>query len=228
MSKSKFCDTCKCLREEEAKYCIQCGVQLRSIGMESLALDEVNCENICRFLVDVLGYKGASWYEEHSIIAKYETDSNSPKGRELLLIPEDVLFIDIEDDHICIFAYLELRKNPSNDIKFFKLLNSLNNINSVFSNISYVDPGEEEGEIEEDENLKTSNYVEKYGKLKWSLKIPHIPTLPLIHLYRLCHGGFERAVSTRMELCRVSSHFADYFGVIVGNFYATKNMHRTL
>jgi hypothetical protein len=221
MDKNKFCDFCKCLREEEAKYCVECGVQLRAIATESLALEEVNCENICKFLVDRLGYKGASWHDECTIIAKYDTDSNSPKGRELLSTPEDVLFIDIEDDHICISALIQLRKDPSDDIQFFKLLNSLNVINESFLNFSYVEPDEEE-DIENDNNLK-----ELYGNLKLSWKIPYIPNLPLIHLYRLCLGGFERSIIQKMNMSYISPLFADYFGLIV-NFHAPRNRHITV
>lgn len=214
MNKTTFCDSCMCLREGKAKFCIECGRQLLSIVMESLALDKVNCKNICRFLVDVLGYKGASWHEECSIIAKYETDSNSPKGRELLLTPEDVLFIDIEDDHICIFAYLELIKDPSDDIEFFKILNRLNDINGSFLNFSYI--GSEEDE------------AGGCGKLKFSWKVPYIPSLPLVYLYRLCRGGFERSFVQKMGLCEISPLFADYFGILVGSFRAPSNTHRTL
>jgi len=130
MDNTTFCNSCKSLREANAKYCIECGGELRSIAFESLPLDEVNCENICKFLVDTLGYKGASWHDETSIIAKYETDANSPKGRELLSAPEDVLFIDIKKDDICISAFLELRQDPCDDIQFFKSLNFLNNISA--------------------------------------------------------------------------------------------------
>lgn len=226
MDNSAFCESCKCLREGDAKYCTECGAKLRLIGKETLPLDEVNCENICKFLVDVLGYKGASWYEERSIIAKYETDSHSPKGRELLSTPEDVLFIDVEDDHICISALFELRKDPSNDIQFFKLLSALNGINNSDLIFSYKEP-EEVDEIEQGENLEKLSRADINGRLKLSKKIPYIPNLHLIHLYRLFRGGFERSIFHKISLCKIDPLFEHYFELKTMHIYAPKNMHRT-